>query len=311
MSRMKIYTLLSDSHKIFYDKYFYKSLKKYEPNAEVDVSTTEQICKSGSFYDNGWKDAMKQKVVCYIKACKENMNNFFIWSDVDIEFYAPFIEDCLKEIEDKDIAFQYAKREYNAGFFICRCTEKTLKFFEHVLSVYDNYGCDQMALNKNINMIDAKYLSNKFWSIIHCYDYWDGQDFTINNNIVMAHAIYTKGIQNKVILLNKIKEKIEKRNDIKNISIKRALYGLASDVTEKIKAKIQNEKGNIDISNETFASDPVPGYNKFLYLFNDNNEELQKVIKERDILSNDTYNNVQKQIVIDKTEHNIWDKTKQ
>ena len=308
---MKIYTLLSDSHKIFYDKYFYKSIKKYEPNAEIVISTTDQLCKSGGFYDNGWKDTMKQKVICYIRACEENMGNFFIWSDVDIEFYAPFIDTCLKEIENKDIAFQYAKKEYNAGFFICKCNEKTLKFFKHVLSVYDNYGCDQMALNKNINMIDAKYLSNKFWSIIHCYDYWEGQDFNINMNIVMAHAIYTKGIQNKVILLNKIKEKINKRNDIQNISIKRAVYGLARDVTEKIKQEIQDQKPNIHISNETFASDPAPGYDKFLYLFNDENDDVQRVIKERDILSSQTYNNVQKQIVIDKTEHNIWDKTKQ
>jgi hypothetical protein len=133
----------------------------------------------------------------------------------------------------------------------------------------------------------------------------------LNQNICMAHAIYTKGIQNKIILLNKIKEKIEKRNEIKNISIKRALYGLASDVTEKIKNKIQDQKGNIDISNDTFAQDPAPGYNKFLYLFSDDAGEIPKVIKERDTLSNNTYNNVQQQIVIDKTEHNIWDKTKQ
>lgn len=311
MSSMKIYTLLSDSHQIFFDNYFSKSVKKYEPNAEVVVTKVGQDCETGSFYDSGWKDMMKHKILCYIKACKENMGGFFIWSDVDIEFYAPFIEQCMKEIEDKDIAFQYAKREYNAGFFICRCSQKTLDYFEYVLSVYDNYGCDQMALNKHINMVNAKYLSNKFWSIIHFYDYWDGQDFNLTDNIIMVHAIYTKGIQNKIILLNKVKDKINRKNEIRNISIKKAFYGLATDVTEALKKKLLNSNSPIDITNETFASDPAPGYNKYLYLFDEEAEDVQKVLKERDILSNNTYNNTQQQIIIDKTEHNIWDKTKQ
>ena len=144
---MKIYTMLSQSHRILFDNYFYKSLVKYEPNVELIIIEAEQLCSSGSFYDQGWKESMKIKIDAYVKACQDNMGSYFIWSDVDIEFYSPFVDSCLEELEDRDMAFQYSKNDYCAGFFICRCNEKTLAFFKHIQAKYDDYGCDQRAIN--------------------------------------------------------------------------------------------------------------------------------------------------------------------
>ena len=102
---MKIYTMLSQSHRILFDNYFYKSLVKYEPNVELVIIEAEQLCSSGSFYDKGWKESMKIKIDAYVKACQDNMGSYFIWSDVDIEFYSPFVDSCLEELEDRDMAF--------------------------------------------------------------------------------------------------------------------------------------------------------------------------------------------------------------
>ena len=307
---MKIYTMLSQSHRILFDNYFYKSLVKYEPNVELIIIEAEQLCSSGSFYDKGWKESMKIKIDAYVKACQDNMGSYFIWSDVDIEFYSPFVDSCLEELEDRDMAFQYSKNDYCAGFFICRCNEKTLAFFKHIQAKYDDYGCDQRAINENINMIDAKTFSNKFWSVVYIFDFWEGQDFNLNHNIIMAHATYTIGIQNKILLLNKVRDKIKNKGKIMNLSIKRALYGSAQDVTEKLFSQVASQPDPITINSQTMGCDPAPGVDKYLYLY-DQSESIYKTVRERDTISKDTLDNHMDKINNHRAEGYIWDKSKQ
>ena len=72
-----------------------------------------------------------------------------------------------------------------------------------------NYSLeDQTTLNKHIHMVKSKFLSNKFFTIGQLIHVWRGQDFEIPYSILMHHANWTEGIDNKIRLLDKVKEKV-------------------------------------------------------------------------------------------------------
>lgn len=285
---MKIYTILSPSHKFLFDNFFLQSLKRYEPHVNLVVIDQAQICQTGNYYDSGWKESMEQKIDVYLEAVNTNDDKYFIWSDVDIEFYDKFIDRCVEELGDHDIAFQEGVgKEYCAGFFICKINSRTKAFFELLKNKYNEYSCDQQAINHNIGLVKAKFLSHKFLNISFQHRQWNGQGVIINDPIIMFHANYTVGLQHKIMLLTKVGELVDrikiqqseqtkKNQNITNLKIINAFYGLYEDVTEKIKS-CNNE---VLVSVDSLRSDPIPGSVKYLYCFDNNNNLLYRPVKE-------------------------------
>ena len=212
---MKIYTYYTDSHKIFHDNYFKKTLPS--ELTLVDTYGTQE-CQSGSYYDSGWGLTTGKKIDVFIQAVKENMGGYFIFSDVDIQVFGNNKDTLINELGDHDIAAQNDYfGGYCSGFFISKGNERTLNMFTQMKNNYSSYLEDQDALNKNINLCKSKLLSNKFWTVgIEIKQQWNGQDFNIPNDILMHHANWTVGIQNKTNLLNKVREKFN--NKIGHIS---------------------------------------------------------------------------------------------
>ena len=282
---MKIYTMLSKSHQFLYDEFFYKSIKENEPEAEIVLGKQDQICKSGNYYEDGWKESMRQKVEIYSEAINSG-DNMFIWSDVDIEFYEPFIQQCIKELGDFDIAFQEGVGdEYCAGFFIAKINDRTKKFFNILKNKYENYSCDQDAINKNIQLVKAKFLSRKFLNVSFQHRHWDGQEVVITEPISMFHANYTVGLQRKIMLLKSIKQNNERLKkqlaNNPNIKILEAYYGILEDVTQRV---IEHKQKELKVNTENLKCDPAPGVIKFLYLFDDKDKILNQAIKEDDFI---------------------------
>lgn len=280
---MKIYTILSDSHKFLFDEFFLKSLLEFEPDAELVTINQKQVCSTGSYYDNGWKESMEQKVDTYLEAVNTN-DEFFIWSDVDIQFYDNFIDTCIRELGSYDIAFQEGVgQEYCAGFFICKINDSTKRFFEYIKKEYHKYSCDQQAINNNIKLINANFLSHKFLNISFQHRQWEGQNIILKEKPILFHANYTVGLQHKIMLLEKINHLIKNlhsndKEEISNkIEILSAFYGIASDVTNNI----LDLSGTIQITTDNLKSDPCPGNTKYIYFFDKNLNLLHKPIKER------------------------------
>ena len=273
--------MVSKSHQFLHDEYFEKSIKEFEPKAEIISEEQRQVCSTGEYYSDGWKESMRQKVEIYDKAINTD-DEFFIWSDVDIEFYSPFIEECLKELGNCDIAFQEGVgREYCAGFFICRNNDKTKLFFKLLKEKYDMYACDQEAINRNIKLLNAKFLSNKFLNISFQHRHWSGQNFNIKHELIMFHANYTVGLQNKITLLNLVKQNnddiVNSQNDIDNIKILTAYYGCHEDVTDKVK---KSDSDSILIDTKILETDPMPGLHKSAFILDKDNNLLDKAIGE-------------------------------
>ena len=266
---MDIYTILSDSHIFLYKDFFLKSISKVEPKAKIHTIKIDQVC-DGEFYSEGWHKAMSFKIDAYIDACKNTFGKYFIWSDVDIEFYEPFIKYSLTQIGDKDIIFQESHgSDVCAGFFLCKSNQNTLNFFQQIKNRYDNHGCDQDAINYYKSKISYTTFKNRtIWSPLQ---YWSGGPLDITRNAKLAHANYVIGTQNKMLLLIRAKKtRIESNITIDTVKIIDAYYGKCNKILIPVEIDALKQMKNLD------------SYRKFLYLFLKNQEV--SVISERDIL---------------------------
>lgn len=202
---MKLYTMFTDSHKEMYENYFLPSLPDEFELVSIEMP---QECSSGFFYSHGWSETCFRKIEIFIKACEENTNNIFVFSDVDIQFFGNIKDVLINELGDFDIACQNDTGNYYcSGFFICRSNDRTLNMFK---SMRDNYHKeDQTSLNENIHLCKSKFLSRKFFTIAHMTNaVWNGEDVYIPEYILMHHANWTEGIDNKKKLLDMVKNKM-------------------------------------------------------------------------------------------------------
>lgn len=210
---MKIYTYYTESHRNMFENYFKKSVE----GLEIVATFGDQECRTGSYYQEGWKNTTMKKVDVFIKAVEENMNGIFIFSDVDIQFFGPIKQVLIDELEDYDIAIQ---NDYLgglcSGFFICRGNERTLRMFQSMKNNHEIYNEDQHALNMNLNHCKVKVLSSRFWTFGAYQQQWKGQNFDIPDNLLMHHSNWTEGIENKIRLLEIVRYKHNLKKIVKD-----------------------------------------------------------------------------------------------
>jgi len=75
----------------------------------------------------------------------------------------------------------------------------------------DNYRLeDQTSLNDNLHMVKHKRLSHRFFNVAHYLNgVWNNRDFNIPNDIIIHHANWTIGVQNKIELLKLVRSKYD------------------------------------------------------------------------------------------------------
>lgn len=221
--KIKLYAIYTPSHRILKDTYFLPSI---QDDFDITCEPVEQKCSSARFMDAGWTETTTAKVDLIIRAIHENWGNVFIFSDVDIQFFCPIQETLLLLMKDNDLIIQ--KNSPNgvlcSGFFACKANEKTLGLWTDVKKIMekDASKSDQISLNQCIkrhskkNPYDLKwdYLPNTFFGggTLTGHEWLPGKKLPIPANIMMHHANWTKGIQNKIAQLKYVKHSVEKRN---------------------------------------------------------------------------------------------------
>ena len=207
---MKVYTTYTPSHKVLFENYFLKTLPD-----EFIIKAFEipQECKTGDFYAEGWDKTCYRKVELFYDACKENMGGVFVFLDVDIQFFGNIKDILLEELGDFDIACQDDLTTRSSGQFICRCNDATLNMFA---KMKDEYRLeDQTTLNDHIHLCKSKFLSRKFFTFGHIMPQpWDGEDFNIPEDIVTHHANWVIGVNNKIKIMDIVREKYNKMKGI-------------------------------------------------------------------------------------------------
>jgi hypothetical protein len=209
---MKIYTFYSDSHKYLYDV-FIESLENTNPGIDIVTDILEQK-GSGSFMENGWESTMNKKLDQIIRACE--IGEIFIHSDSDVIFLKNIEEEILSELGDSDIVFQDdGEVGLCMGFFICNPNPTIISLFKKVKEILPEFqGHDQNAINSIIKNYGVNYkkLSHRFFNYGQTrHKIWNGEYFEVPKNILVCHANWTIGIENKLKLISLVKRQINNK----------------------------------------------------------------------------------------------------
>ena len=220
----KLLTFFSDSHTELFYKFFYPSYKKYlSDQFELLVKHIPQVCPSANFGSHGFDKAMLEKIQYINDVINLNDNTeILFFADVDVQFFN-HIDLSFMQDKNTDIWFQqdYFNNYVCAGLFFCKCNVNVSHFFSNVLNVLreqthniDNKIDDQYVINdlKDKNEIIRYSLldRNKYWTVAN---YTGGRlwnpdiEIKVPLNIIAHHANWTIGLDNKIQLMTKVKEK--------------------------------------------------------------------------------------------------------
>jgi len=228
--KIKAYTLFTDSHKKFLTDYFIPTFP-YREEIELTILHRPQKCKTASFETDGWHDTMRDKVNCFIEGINQcSDEEIFMFIDPDIQFFGDFYDDIISGLANKEAIFQNdVFGGVNTGFFAVKNTQKIRSFFKTVLGNLDSFSQEQVLANHLLTnsarypaiAIDWAFLPAKYWTYGHIAAIpttgpdpyrgsWtpDAPDFDVPEDIVIHHANWTAGIDNKLKLLNIVRNKL-------------------------------------------------------------------------------------------------------
>lgn len=225
--KIKLYALCTPSHAILRDQYFLPSI---QDDYEIIIENVDQESQKGEIWTDGFNATVLKKVELIIKAIQENWGQYFILSDVDIQFFNK-TEDKIRELMRDDIDM-LVQRDHPiselcpcSGFMIIRSNEKTMQLWKAALSLMQQFQWyDQDALTSLFTERYDETLSLK-WDYLPPEFFgggtltgkrWLRWDFLpVPRDVLMHHANWTIGVENKISQLEYVKYIVKKRTDEK------------------------------------------------------------------------------------------------
>jgi hypothetical protein len=223
---VKIYTFHTELNKKLFEEYFFPSAKKY---GEVVAIKGNQGQSNGIYRQEGWLELMSQKIDAIIKAIKENNGQIFMFCDADAQFFNK-IE--ISGMEKYDMLFQRDNPSGTlcAGVFFCKGNGRTLEFWQEVKKlmgkkISERIQDDQDAVNFILrkNKLQQFIKNNKFkikWGYLPAEFYgagtltgklWTSEEYLpVPENIILHHANYTQGLENKIGQMEYLKKHVFK-----------------------------------------------------------------------------------------------------
>ena len=207
---IKVYTFFSESHVRLYREFM--NSFPYQDGVDLTIRFMPQECQ-GYFECDDWNKTMHRKVDYIIEYLEEmSQMDIMIHADVDIKFYRPFKHDIETLLGDYDIAFQNDGNCLCMGFFAARKSRKLINLMKLIKDNISKYGNDQYAMNALIASSGLKYgvLPSRYYSFgaLNSCTHWstDVQQFNVPKDIIMHHANWTVGVDNKIALIRKTEE---------------------------------------------------------------------------------------------------------
>ena len=139
---MKIIVFYTNKCKVLYENFFLPSVQKYGEYTIDDKSLNVLTDKEYNTLE--WIKLMRYKVEIILNEILKDTKEFFMYNDVDIEYFGKTKDIILENIKDKDIVFQRNDSgNPNAGIIICKSDKtnlNTINFFKKVIEILDyNY----------------------------------------------------------------------------------------------------------------------------------------------------------------------------
>lgn len=212
---MKLLTFYSNSHSEMYARYFLPSYWENLVHHRLIAKQIEQLSVNGEYETPGFDLTMLKKINLIIDNINIKDGEPFTYADCDVQFFG----DASYDLGDNDILFQndFLPNNYCAGFFIAKQNQAVLDFFvtvrDKLMQKMNGVIHDQTVINELLHNgypIKAGMLpTDKYWTAAFATNgaLWNGQDIAVPAGIVMHHANFTIGIQNKMALLEQVKNK--------------------------------------------------------------------------------------------------------
>lgn len=216
---MKLLTCFTESHKVFLNQF----LQSLDCNGfDIILREHEQECKTGEFASDGWNITTRRKFE-FILDCLEKMENeeSFIFSDIDIQFFQSPKIFCDRVLSECDIAFQNDYYGHACtGFFYAKNNSKVRNLLNLSIENISKFRDDQEVVNYLLQdqKIDISYklLPREFFTYGMYYSHWEpnNRQFKVPQNMVVHHANWVIGVDNKLDLLRVVRENYNNKNFI-------------------------------------------------------------------------------------------------
>ena len=218
MKKINLITYFTPSHKVFYDDYFLPSFKKHSLDQDFNliVETGEQVAENGDYYSKGFNGTTVDKLSSFSNHLNVGDSNPLMFADADIQFLGNFKDDIVETFNSSgcDILFQSDITNLCTGVFICKQSKLVKQLLEEALELTPRVEHEQVAINMILqsNNLNIKYDTldpTKYFTIGYSTKgtQWTPEtvDLDIPKTILMHHANWTAGVENKIKLLNFVK----------------------------------------------------------------------------------------------------------
>lgn len=207
---MKIYACYTPSHNGMFEKHFAPSLRTSRLNFSVRL--LPQQSATGAFQSDGFQATCLAKVGYILEVLAANLDGEpFIFSDVDVRFYGDPTADLMQLFGDSDILFQDdGPAGACTGFMVMRPTPRVLEYWRKVAEwMRETNQMDQDAANRLLETPFAPawgLLPERYWTVGRNGVCWKpGDPVAPPADLMVHHANWTVGIENKLALLEAVK----------------------------------------------------------------------------------------------------------
>ena len=201
---MKLFAVYSASHEALKDEWFLPTLKD-----DYDVRPYRcDVLGEGTYMQDDWSRAILFKSATIINAIQDNWGEVFVYSDVDVTFFAPTEGLILESLRTNDIVCQLDDPSGNlcTGFLGIRANDATLALWQQVKCAVERERRDQPAFNRLVREMTDLRVGSLPVSFFGAGTFSGGlfrigRKFHIPADPVMFHANFTVGVANKIALL--------------------------------------------------------------------------------------------------------------
>jgi hypothetical protein len=233
--KVKLITQYSQSHAKMLDS-FLGSFQ--DSDIELVINRVPQVCATGAFRSADWSLATRNKIIFLINEIKLFNCDILVFSDIDVQFFSSikeYVIDSFNRTSNSspplDIIFQNdcpfsLGKQICTGFFALKPSDKVLKFWNCVLeNMQDNKHLDdqdvtQLLLQSWVDVgLSVDVFNHRVFTYGHTLDLdtppvgglpWNPlKDVSVPEDIVVHHANWTVGIENKILLLDKVRENLK------------------------------------------------------------------------------------------------------
>jgi hypothetical protein len=235
MSTVPVYTLVNETHReLLLGNYF---LPTY-PNKKEDVIIIEsEIKNDGTYGTDGFHNIIEEKIDTIITTIKENMGDYILWMDADIQFFGNFMHEIKEKMDEGyDLVFQKEKRDmatvygyqspdggYNVGIALIKCSDETLDFYNDVkerMETNEQPVINRMIMEDNHHKLNVTTFSTDFWA------WTQGVDQLSPDSVVLHHANRTAPVGTRFGKISTNEQKVDQFQHVRE-------YVKAKDLVRK------------------------------------------------------------------------------